>query len=726
MAQVAVSLGPSPRSDATFWRPAGGDRLVISRRLHGCAAAASLPLLLVAAALQRSALTDDPAWGLVLLGLVPGSIGALLLFARARFVLDSRQRTLVSEITLVARYKRNVESIENATAVRIDEVFTPARTDDDSPVTTFVVRLERHGEQTSDLATAGVWEEVVPLAEAVSAFLELPLYDYVVDTLRGPGELDTPLLLREDRRGTHAPEPPPGARTTIEINGTVARLEFPSPASGTIIVMAVFVGLVWTLPVFLSGSLVMAILPQVLLAWAFFHVRFGLRSSVEIDGSTLRVVRHGLFVERIHEFPSDRLEDLAVRDPEWGGSRNVIAHLTDGYVIARSDEGHARFGWGLSKKELEWLREYIVTALGPPGAGTMETSSAADDIPAFPPSWFAPLAGLAVGAVAARLFGGRLELCIAVPFLEHVLNTGGVIGLVCGAYVSKRPPRSLRTIVWLAVILAAAAVVHSGHPLLQPFPTYDEGLIAALKAPPVRFRVGWTVAATVPNALVGTLFLLGAGLVRARRVTNERRVVKRVPRRSDPERERRITMVSLFLAGLPFFIGGLAALYNGLFGRVTDRAQVLVVGLVAVIVGLALMQVWRLVPGRYWPTGVDWNAMIGVLLAGGAGSFIIAISVFGSDEGMNAPRPVVGAAGAIFLFAGIAILPQAVPRMAGAAEWIARVAVSLLLTCFAIVSLWAVLDGAYVFVLALLLTGGLALASWASLLREIARRRRRG
>lgn len=722
MASVSINPGPLKRADAILWRvPGKSALLVVERRLSGCAIAIALPLLALAAWLERSILTSEPSVGLVLLGMVPGAAGALLLFARHRLVLDRERRSAVSRITFFSReLKRGVRSLDAVKAVRIDEVYTEASSDEGSPTTTFTAKIELEGEEPIELASAGIWESVVPVAEGVAAFLELPLHDDVVDSRREPDELDASILEREKTERTRAPEPPPDSRTVVTHEGGVTRLTFPPPESRSVLGIAILVGIVWTLPVYLSGDLFWSLLPQAFLAWAWFQMRFGLRSSVEIERSMLRIVRHGVLVDRTREFQAGELEDLAVRDPEWGGSRNVIAHMTEGYLVARSDVANARFGWGLSKRELEWLRSYILTALEP-SRERPRRSDPVGDIPIGAPSVVAPVAGLVAGALIARVLGGGLEICLAVPFLEHVVNVGGLIGLVVGAYIGGRRNPMMRPVVWVSVILLAAGIFYRDHPMLQPFPTYDEAMVAELRSPPVRFHVGWTVTAVLPNAIIAAIVLRLIGFFGHRR--DRQAPPKRKPkvtRPPDPEREARNERVILFVAGVPFFLAGLFVLFGVRSGD--DRVMQVIAGLLFTLAGLGLMQVWRLVPRHYWPTGIDWGAMLGVVAACGAGLSIIAVSIFASDEGMNAPRPVIGAAGATFLFAGIAILPSAVPRLAGEGEWITRVAACLLLTGFTVVSLWAVIDGAYVFVLAALLTGGLAIGSWVSLVKEILRR----
>jgi len=75
------------------------------------------------------------------------------------------------------------------------------------------------------------------------------------------------------------------------------------------------------------------------------------------------------------------------------------------------------------------------------------------------------------------------------------------------------------------------------------------------------------------------------------------------------------------------------------------------------------------------------DALIGGGIASAVGLFIIAVSIWGDDAGFYAPRWVVGAAGGVFLLAGLSIFAQDHPRLSS-------VAVALLLTSFGAVASW--------------------------------------
>jgi hypothetical protein len=75
------------------------------------------------------------------------------------------------------------------------------------------------------------------------------------------------------------------------------------------------------------------------------------------------------------------------------------------------------------------------------------------------------------------------------------------------------------------------------------------------------------------------------------------------------------------------------------------------------------------------------DALIGGGIAGAVGLFIIAVSIWGDEAGFHAPRWVVGAAGGVFLLAGLSIFAQDHPRLSS-------IAVALLLTSFGAVATW--------------------------------------
>ena len=75
------------------------------------------------------------------------------------------------------------------------------------------------------------------------------------------------------------------------------------------------------------------------------------------------------------------------------------------------------------------------------------------------------------------------------------------------------------------------------------------------------------------------------------------------------------------------------------------------------------------------------DAIIGGVIASLTGLLVIGLAFWGDEAGFHAPRWVVGAAGATFLFAGMAILGQDHPLFSAILR-------ALLLTCFGAVFTW--------------------------------------
>jgi len=76
-----------------------------------------------------------------------------------------------------------------------------------------------------------------------------------------------------------------------------------------------------------------------------------------------------------------------------------------------------------------------------------------------------------------------------------------------------------------------------------------------------------------------------------------------------------------------------------------------------------------------------WDALIAGGFASVVGLFIIAVSIWGDGSGFHAPRWVVGAAGGVFLLAGLAIFTQDHPILSSLLR-------ALLLTSFGAVFTW--------------------------------------
>ena len=195
--------------------------------------------------------------------------------------------------------------------------------------------------------------------------------------------------------------------------------------------------LVWTLPSWSNDALPIGLAPLVVMLLVACKMAFGFRSELALSAAGLEVRTFGLGTRRVTVFPLAELEELALLQPEQGGLRGLQTEVFAGVLAARSDRASVRFGHGLSRAELESLRALLRARVvelhrraAPAAALAWRTSAGpAGESRPFPELYqpVLPLLGLAVGATAGHLAGGRLGACLACPFAEHVLNVGGLL-----------------------------------------------------------------------------------------------------------------------------------------------------------------------------------------------------------------------------------------------------------------------------------------------------------
>jgi hypothetical protein len=279
----------------------------------------------------------------------------------------------------------------------------------------------------------------VPAAEALAHFLALPIDDRHQNVRRRPEELDVPLIRDRSDPGPLRLEGQFRRLAAMADDGETLLICIARPRQHQYLRLTLPVFVLWTLPVsLLGGQPLFGLLPILILLASWLKVAYGYRSSLRVSAQGLKVLSRGLVFRRTVEFPLGELEEVARLRPERGGPRNVIADAFDGFLVARSDRASVRFGHGLSWEELDRLREAIlakIAALGrrlPP-----PLSQEPFRIPAlYRP--VLPVLGLAAGALLGNFAPRPLGICVALPFLEHVLNLGGLLGLFAGLILERR------------------------------------------------------------------------------------------------------------------------------------------------------------------------------------------------------------------------------------------------------------------------------------------------
>lgn len=539
MAGVSIDIsklfGPGKRANVHYGlAPWQADRFLITRNSSlGTKIIGMIPLL-IGLNFEATALLNYPRFhlGYLIPGVLLALLGILITFGRRHFVLDRKRGNFIDGFGIYSMYWRKTLPLSSFQRVVLQRELIPMGKGQGEIV--YTINLD-DGSQLYSLGRAGQWENSVAPAESVAAFLHLPLHDAFQDITRAPTELDVPLKDRlrsgQGQADQSVEQPSKGrAKITDSADGIlhihVPRIGPKNPVLGMLVIISV-VSL-------LFGPLAFIIIPFLLICW--IKVSFGYSADVEVSPRGLKVDCHGVLKKRTVEISREELEELVFLNWEEGGlAGEIFGAVIKGILVARSDRAAVRFGHGLTKQELLWLRGVILEKVQrslPDGAPQkQEAGDPIPDptrperggdkrIPSYP--WYGgvfPMAGLLAGAVAGHLFPGPLSVCISLPFLEHVLNAGGLIGFLLGFFLMPLSPRGQDAGLppwWRTPLLAMALLIglwialDSPDRWVQPAPRFREAEILALKNWPIEFFLGgWIPTAGLAN-LVGWTLLLGA------------------------------------------------------------------------------------------------------------------------------------------------------------------------------------------------------------------------
>lgn len=492
MISVSIQFGPGNQPGVEVRRH-GPDRLELRGRLRRPWSSWAALGFGLAAWGQLETLRDDSAAGFAVATAFAVALTAALLLRR-RLTLDRSTWTAVDGLGLVSRLTGRARSLRGArrVVVRQEQVGGGEHAETRYPTTLWV------GDDAIELDAPGTWEAALPVAEAVARFLGVDLHDEVARERRRPAELD--VALRD--RGTGGPSRGrPKALQSLLLFDRPARLRvrIPMPAvpqiAGLNLLVALFCLIPFTIMVvlpLLSGSLrdpgelawalLGSLAPVLIVGSASLLAVFGNGGLLDVTPERLRLVQNGILWRREVLIPAAELEDLVRLAPELGGPRSLLAYFSDGVLVARSDRASVRFGYGLPGAELDWLAARVLDVLR---VGLRASPAAA--APASPPTgpareapWLVAT-GAALGALAGNLGTGPLATSLALPFLEHALNGGTILGALIGARLD--PGGAARNSRRAAIGLAAAALLLSAMTLLgapariQDRPSFDEAAL---------------------------------------------------------------------------------------------------------------------------------------------------------------------------------------------------------------------------------------------------------
>ncbi|MHC4252263.1 MAG: hypothetical protein ACYS9X_24355 [Planctomycetota bacterium] len=359
------------------------------------AAGVGIIVAALAGVMESDSGDPPPLFVIIPFGLIFASIGAAFMFGRAGVLLDSRSRTITEWWGLLVPFKSEVTSFDEVNTVTISR---ETRSSKNSTYTVYPVRIEGE-EGVIDIEEPREYAKARRRAEEIAKFLGFGVADSSSGTkvVREAGTLDMSLrdLVRASGERPERPErpgeQPAGGRVNMTSAGSQATFDLPPPGLGTVGAVAVVIGLVFAcVPfVFFGGAFFATdLLEDIGNAWPFF-IFAGIFALVWLGGTLGFVVKtvkkatargrlvvdpRGLTFEtrsflgtKTVTISADELEELELvgaDDPRVPAA--VPAFMgSDEHVVARSDRAEVEFGRGLSRGELEWLRDtvrFIVTS----------------------------------------------------------------------------------------------------------------------------------------------------------------------------------------------------------------------------------------------------------------------------------------------------------------------------------------------------------------------------
>jgi len=249
----------------------------------------------------------------------------------------------------------------------------------------------RHGTRI-DLQAVRDEEEGLALGRELAEWLGFRLVDLSLGRaiVREPEQLGETLRERAARSTASptVPEPPAGARSTVDAVGDALVIEIPAPGfravgfahlAGLSLLPALFAGPMlfqflqspgltpWAKAMILVAAALLLVVAPLLVVGIRWLMEARRRVTVTVSPAELRVEARGPFLHRVTAIAADRLEHLAVVRHGGLGARlrrygsGPAGHL----IVARSETESVTFGTGLSLSELQWLRaviEAVVTA----------------------------------------------------------------------------------------------------------------------------------------------------------------------------------------------------------------------------------------------------------------------------------------------------------------------------------------------------------------------------
>jgi len=307
-------------------------------------------------------------------GLIFATVGAAFLFGRSGLLFDKNTKTVRRWYGLLFPMWSRSYDIKLFQEVSLSK---EVRRNKNSTYTVYPVRLA--GAKASPLDICQPQDELQArkLAEEIAKFINCDMVSGLggVTLRREAGTLDESLRerLKRTTKDVDITVPPEGLRAQFSARGNAVFFTIPPPPFSAALlvpigcggIFAVFVGLTFLWPMLadktmpaetrlLFGAFLGIFFIFLPLATAIGAAVSRLKRTtlVEVDSYSLRVTNQGALFRKHVEIPSGELEELQLEEIQ---GRYCLAAVSDKLL--------ARFGDGLSRPELEWIRDVALKAL---------------------------------------------------------------------------------------------------------------------------------------------------------------------------------------------------------------------------------------------------------------------------------------------------------------------------------------------------------------------------
>jgi hypothetical protein len=301
------------------------------------------------------------------------AIGAALVLGRGGIIFEKTARTVTTWWGLLFPFKSTVRNLSEFVAVTISR---EERRSKNGTYIVYPIRLKAKAGKDVDIDTSQNEQAARQTAEEVAKFIDFGIVDSSSGERveRDAGKLDESLRERMARKHQEVSidAPPQGMRSTYSAEGDRVTFEIPPPGFNFASLLPIGCMGAFALWVF-YGALTSA--TSTFPRWAVIAVILGIfvlvpllgvlistfsnrGCTVEASPDGLRMTSKGAFFNRTRVISSDDLEELRVKSST---PRNASA--IGPCLEAVSDKQFARFGNGLPREELEWIRAVILKAV---------------------------------------------------------------------------------------------------------------------------------------------------------------------------------------------------------------------------------------------------------------------------------------------------------------------------------------------------------------------------